>query len=141
MGDRINREVKFRERFRPYAPAVLAESGPEYFQDFQESPYMERTLSFRLEARERVPAVVHVDGTGRLQTVNRQWNPRFHGLLEEFHRLTGVPILLNTSFNVMGKPMAHSVEDAFGVFLGSGMDALAIGDYLFRKPGAPRDAG
>jgi carbamoyltransferase len=136
-GERINREVKFRERFRPYAPAVLHEHGPDWFEAYRESPYMERTLRFRPEARERVPAVVHVDGTGRLQTVKQCWNPRFHALLEAFHRLSGVPVLLNTSFNVMGKPIVHSAEDAFSVFLGSGMDAMAIGDYLFTKPETP----
>ncbi|SMF94933.1 carbamoyltransferase [Methylomagnum ishizawai] len=135
MGERINREVKFRERFRPYAPAILHEYGPEYFEDYQETPYMDRTLKFRPEARARVPAVVHVDGTGRLQTVKAEWNPRFHALLAEFHRLSGVPVLLNTSFNVMGKPIVHGVEDAMAVFLGSGLDALALGDWLFAKPG------
>jgi len=136
-AERINREVKFRERFRPYAPAILHEHGPDWFEAYQESPYMERTLRFRPEARERVPAVVHVDGTGRLQTVNPEWNPRFHDLLSRFHRLSGVPVLLNTSFNVMGKPIVHSMEDAFGVFLGSGLDALAVGDHLFTKPETP----
>lgn len=136
MGDRVNRDIKFRERFRPYAPAILAAHGPEFFEDYQESPYMERTLVFRPGQRQRVPAVVHVDGTGRLQTVKREWNPRFCDLLEDFHRRSGVPVLLNTSFNVMGKPIVHSVEDAFGVFLGSGMDALVIGDHLFEKPGS-----
>ena len=95
---------------------------------------MDRTLRFRAGVRDRVPAVVHIDGTGRLQTVKAEWNPRFHALLEAFHRLSGVPILLNTSFNIMGKPIVHSTEDAFGVFMGSGLDALAIGDYLFTKP-------
>lgn len=133
MGDRVNSEVKFRESFRPFAPSVLHEYGPEFFSDYQESPYMERTLKFRPEAKDRVPAVVHVDGTGRLQTVKKDWNPRFHGLLNRFMEETGVPLLLNTSFNVMGKPIAHSVEDAFGVFLGSGLDVLVINDFLFSK--------
>jgi carbamoyltransferase len=132
-GEKLNREVKFRERFRPHAPAILHEHGPEFFEQYQETPYMDRTLRFRPAARERVPAVVHVDGTGRLQTVKEDWNPRFHALLSEFQRRTGVPILLNTSFNVMGKPIVHSVEDAFGVFLGSGLDGLVVGDYLFTK--------
>lgn len=136
LGKRLTTEVKFREPFRPYAPAILHEFGPAYFEGYQEAPYMERALPFRPEARGRVPAVVHVDGTGRLQTVKREWNPRFHALLTEFHRRTDVPVLLNTSFNVMGKPMVHSVEDAFAVFLGSGLDALVIGDTLFSKPGS-----
>lgn len=137
MGVKVNAEVKFRERFRPYAPAILHEYGPEYFEDYQETPYMDRTLRFRPEARARVPAVVHVDGSGRLQTVREEWNPEFHALLTAFQRRTGVPVLLNTSFNVMGKPIVHSVEDAFGVFLGSGLDALAIGEYLFEKSACP----
>jgi carbamoyltransferase len=76
---------------------------------------------------------VHVDGTGRLQTVKRAWNPRFHGLISAFHELTGVPILLNTSFNVMGKPIIHSVEDALAVFFTSGIDVLVLGDHVIRK--------
>lgn len=136
MAERLNREVKFRERFRPFAPAILHEFGPDYFEDYQDSPYMERTLRFRPDVRERVPAVVHVDGTGRLQSVTAERNGRFHALLARFHELTGVPILLNTSFNVMGKPIVHAVEDAFAVFMGSGLDALVIGDVLFQKPPA-----
>ncbi|MGX2029899.1 MULTISPECIES: carbamoyltransferase C-terminal domain-containing protein [Methylocaldum] len=135
MGERINRDVKFRERFRPYAPVVLHEHGPNFFENYQESPYMDRTLRFRPTVLDRVPAVVHVDGTGRLQTLKQDWNPRFHALLGEFHRRTGVPVLLNTSFNVMGKPIVHSVEDAAGVLLTSGLDALVIDDHLFTKPG------
>ncbi|MFN5745705.1 MAG: carbamoyltransferase [Methylococcaceae bacterium] len=135
MGDTVNRVVKFRERFRPYAPSILHEHGPHYFQQYQESPYMDRTLRFSDEAKARVPAVVHTDGTGRLQSVKVEWNPRYHALLSEFHRLTSTPVLLNTSFNVMGKPIINSAEDAFGVFLGSGLDALALGDHLFTKPG------
>ena len=85
----------------------------------------------------RVPAVVHVDGTGRLQTVKSDWNPQFHRLLSAFHQLTGIPLLLNTSFNVMGKPMVHSLEDAVAVFMTSGLDRLVIGDWLFAKPEVP----
>jgi carbamoyltransferase len=94
---------------------------------------MDRTLRFRPEVRARVPAVVHVDGTGRLQSVTSRRNPDFHGLISAFHDRTGVPLLLNTSFNVMGKPIVHSVEDAFAVFLGSGLDVLVIGNRLFMK--------
>jgi carbamoyltransferase len=135
MKDRLNAQVKFREEFRPFAPAILHEHGPAYFHGYCETPYMERALRFRAEAAARVPAVVHADGTGRLQTVKAAWNPRFHRLLEAFHRETGVPVLLNTSFNVMGKPIVHSVEDAVAVFMTSGLDALVIGDWLIAKPG------
>ncbi len=135
MKDKINQRVKLREEYRPFAPSILHEFGDQYFEGYQESPYMERTLRFRAHMRAKVPAVVHVDGTGRLQTVKREWNSRFHDLIQYFHRLTGVPVLLNTSFNVMGKPIIHSVEDAVSVFFTTGMDALVIGDYLFVKPG------
>ena len=94
---------------------------------------MERTLRFRREIVDRVPGVVHVDGTGRLQTVKREWNPRFYDLISCFHDLTGIPMLLNTSFNVMGKPIIHGVEDALAVFHTSGLDALVIEDEIFEK--------
>jgi carbamoyltransferase len=132
--DRINVRVKFREEFRPFAPSILHEHGHEYFENYQSTPYMERALRFRPEAMARVPAVVHRDGTGRLQSVSAGSNPHFYRLLKAFQNLTGVPVLLNTSFNVMGKPMVHSVEDAVAVFMTSGLDALVIGDRLFIKP-------
>jgi carbamoyltransferase len=136
MKDRINDRVKFREEFRPFAPSILHEHGPDWFEDYQSSPYMERTLVFRPEVRQRVPAVVHEDFTGRLQSVTEEINPRYHALISAFYGLTGVPMLLNTSFNVMGKPIVHSVEDAIAVFATSGLDALVINDYLIEKQGA-----
>ncbi len=135
MKEKINSTVKFREEFRPFAPAILHEFGEQYFENYVETPYMERALRFRAQARDRVPAVVHVDHTGRLQTVKRGWNPLFHDLLRSFHRITDVPVLLNTSFNVMGKPIVHTVEDAVSVLLTTGLDALVIGGYLISKPG------
>jgi carbamoyltransferase len=137
IKDRVNERIKFREEFRPFAPAILDEHGPDYFEDYQGSPYMERTLSFRPDVRQRVPAVVHVDGSGRLQSVRRDLNPDFHALLSAFFELTGVPVLLNTSLNVMGKPIVDSVEDALGVFFLSGVDTLVVGDVLIRKDGLP----
>ncbi|MGH8498236.1 MAG: carbamoyltransferase family protein [Methylococcales bacterium] len=134
MKHKINSTVKFREEFRPFAPAILHEFGERYFENYVESPYMERALRFRAQVRDRVPAVVHVDHTGRLQTVKREWNAPFHDLLQAFHRITDVPVLLNTSFNVMGKPIIHTVEDAVSVFLTTGLDDLVIGDYLLSKP-------
>lgn len=133
VKDRLNSEVKFREEFRPFAPSVLHEHGDEYFENYRESPYMERALRFRSEAKHRVPGVVHVDGTGRLQTVKEEWNPRYYRLISAFHRATGIPILLNTSFNVMGRPIVHAIEDCVAVFMTSGLDALVIGDALFEK--------
>jgi carbamoyltransferase len=133
MKDRINALVKFREEYRPFAPAILDRHGEEYFEDYQESPYMERTLRFRKGVVDRVPAVVHADGTGRLQTVKREWNERFYELISAFHGLTGIPLVLNTSFNIMGKPIIHSVEDALGLFYTTGMDVLVIEDYFLEK--------
>lgn len=134
MKPKLNSQVKFREEFRPFAPAILDELGPEFFENYQTSPYMERALRFKPEAASKVPAVVHVDGTGRVQSVRRDWNPRFYRLLEAFYRLTGVPVLLNTSFNRMGKPILHSVEDAAAIFATCGLDVLVLEDYLFLKP-------
>jgi carbamoyltransferase len=133
MKDKINARVKFREEFRPFAPSILHEFGPDYFENYQESPYMERTLVFRESVRSKVPAVVHVNGTGRLQTVKPAYNEKFYALIRAFYDLTGIPILLNTSFNVMGKPIIHSIEDALSVFYTSGLDVLVIHDYLIKK--------
>ena len=136
MKDWINARVKFREEYRPFAPAIIDEFGPDYFVDYQPSPYMERALRFRDEAARRVPAVVHVDGTGRLQSVTEDSNPRFFALIDAFRVLTGIPLLLNTSFNVMGKPIMHALEDAVALFMTTGLDVLVIEDYMWVKPGA-----
>ena len=133
MKDEINARVKFREEFRPFAPSILHEYGPEYFENYQESPYMERTLRFRKAVYAKVPAVVHVNGTGRLQSVKAEYNPRYHALILAFYEITGIPLLLNTSFNIMGKPIVHSIEDALSVFYASGLDVLIIHDFLIRK--------
>ncbi len=130
---RINAEIKFREDFRPFAPAILHEYGAHYFLDYQPSPYMERTLRWKETVRTSLPGVVHVDGTGRLQSVTGGLTPKFHRLIEDFHKISGVPILLNTSFNIMGKPIVHSVEDALSAFLTTGLDALVLEDYLIQK--------
>ena len=86
IRDRINQDVKFREEFRPFAPAILHEDGPEYFEDYQETPYMERALLFKASVRDKVPGVVHIDGTGRLQTVKREWNERYYDLIAAFKK-------------------------------------------------------
>src|ERR1700751_1032754 len=133
MKDKINSLVKFREEFRPFAPSILDEFGEEYFENYQVSPYMERTLKFKESAKKKVPAIVHVNATGRLQSVRREWNPRYYDLIKAFYELTDVPMLLNTSFNIMGKPIIHSVEDALGLFYTTGLDALVLEDYLIEK--------
>lgn len=133
VKERLNARVKFREEFRPFAPSILHAHGDAWFEGYAFTPHMERALRFRPEVRERVPGVVHVDGTGRLQSVRERDNPAYARLIERFHAKTGVPIVLNTSFNVMGKPIVHAVEDAIAVFFSSGIDALLLEDRLFVK--------
>ena len=133
VKDRLNARVKFREEFRPFAPSVLDEHGADYFENYQTSRYMERTLRFKQEKAKLVPAVVHVDGTGRVQSVAREWDAVFYDLIHAFFKRTGVPLILNTSLNIMGKPIAHSVEDALGLFWTTGLDALVIEDILLCK--------
>ena len=131
--DALNAKVKYREAFRPFAPSILAEAGPDWFADYADSPYMERTLVWHEHVRARVPAVVHQDGTGRLQSVTPERNPAYAALIAAFADITGVPILLNTSFNVMGKPILHSAEDAILMFYTTGLDALVVEDWLVVK--------
>lgn len=131
--DILNAKVKYREAFRPFAPSILAEHAPDWFEHYQDAPYMERTLTWKEAVRARVPAVVHEDGTGRLQSVTAERNPRYHALISAFHDLTRVPVILNTSFNIMGKPILHSAEDAILMFYTSGLDALVIEDWLLVK--------
>jgi carbamoyltransferase len=133
MKDIINSRVKFREDFRPFAPSIMHEYGTDYFENYQESPYMDRALLFKESVRSKIPAVVHVDGTGRLQTVKREWNKNFYDLIAEFHRITGIPLLLNTNLNIMGRPIVHSLEDVLGMFYTTGLDALVIDDILIEK--------
>ncbi len=132
--DKINQQVKFRESFRPFAPSVLHEHADEFFEYYHESPYMDKTLRIHDAMQAKIAAVCHIDGTGRLQTVKQEWNPRFYQLISCFYQQTRIPVLLNTSFNVMGKPLVHTLDDALGVFLNTGLDALVVNDYLIRKP-------
>jgi carbamoyltransferase len=136
MRDVLNAKVKRREPFRPFAPAVLVERASEFFEIDQPDPFMTLAPRVRAESRDRIPAAVHVDGTGRIQTVDRETNPRYYGLIEEFGRLTGVPLLLNTSFN-RSEPIVASPEDAIDCYLRSGMDVLVLGDfYTSERPSA-----
>lgn len=133
MKDRINRAVKGREPYRPFAPVIAEEDVDAWFERSQPSPYMSFTLPWREARKAQVPAVVHADGSGRLQTVAPHSAPWMHALTQAFGALTGVPIVLNTSFNIMGKPIVHSVEDAVALFMTSGLDAVLIDDLLIEK--------
>jgi carbamoyltransferase len=135
MKDRVNSAVKMREGFRPFAPSCLREHADAWFdlRGLGESPYMLFTVPVRDERRAQIPAVTHVDGSARVQTVDRADNPRFHALLRAFHEITGVPVLLNTSFNVNEEPMVNSPEHAIRCFLGTKIDLLVIGDTVIEK--------
>jgi len=129
MKDKVNAVVKYREDFRPFAPAVHAEAASDYFLDITDSPFMLFTAKVRPEQQARIPAVMHVDGTSRLQSVDRALHPRFWKLIDAFSKRRGVPVVLNTSFNVQGEPIVATPRDAIRCFFGSGLDALAIGSY------------
>jgi carbamoyltransferase len=133
MKDILNARIKHREMFRPFAPSVLAEATGEYFENSYPCPFMTQAYSVRPEKREAIPAPTHVDGTGRLQTVTREANPRYWGLIREFANLTGVPVVLNTSFND-NEPIVCRPEEAIECFLRTKMDVLVLGDILVRKP-------
>jgi len=112
MKDTLNKRVKHRQSFRPFAPVVLAERAKEIFEGDEDSPFMLLAKRVRAQWRDKIPAVVHVDGTARVQTVREDQNPRLYRLLKEFDALTGVPVLLNTSFNVKGEPIVETPQDA-----------------------------
>jgi carbamoyltransferase len=136
--DRVNDAVKFRENWRPFAPSVLIDRASEYFDDFYPSPYMILTFWTNKEKAHEIPAVVHVDGSSRVQSVERSDNPRYYDLIEEFGRLTGVPVVLNTSFNLKGDPIVCTPKDAIQTFYTSGLDDLVIGDFVVSKSTPPR---
>lgn len=131
--DRVNSCVKFRESFRPFAPSVLAPSAPGLFERLEHSPFMLRICKVRPKATETIPAVVHVDETSRPQTLTAQDNPLFFELIEAFNGLTGVPAVLNTSFNVKGEPIVNNPNDAIECFKRSQLDALILGNYLITR--------
>ena len=134
--DTLNRRVKMRESFRPFAPAVLLEEAANWFEfgaTVRESPFMLRVVDVKPEMRELVPAIVHVDGTGRVQTLTRENNGRFYELVKKFHAETGVPMLLNTSFNRMGEPIIETPADAIACLLNTGLDCCVFEDRIVFK--------
>jgi carbamoyltransferase len=133
MRDIINQKIKFRERFRPFAPSVLAEAIDEYFVGAVHDPFMIQVYPVRPEKRDVIPAVTHVDGSGRLQSVSERTNPRYWALIRAFRDQTGVPVLLNTSFNE-NEPIVERPEQALDCFLRTDMDVLVMGPHLLQKP-------
>ncbi len=133
MKDYLNARVKFREEFRPFAPAVLAEHCQEYFQIGQQSPHMLIACQATEKAKQEIPATVHIDDSCRVQTVTSELNPPFYSLLEAFYEESGCPVLLNTSFNVKGQPIVNTPKQAIECFLGTNIDCLVIGAYFVEK--------
>jgi carbamoyltransferase len=159
MQSVMNLKIKFRESFRPFAPAILAERVSDFFEIDRESPYMLLTAPLREEkrfplteeqrglfgieklkaSRSQVPAITHVDDSARIQTVHPETNPRFHRLLKEFESRTGCPLLINTSFNVRGEPIVCTPEDAYRCFMRCDMDCLVIENFLLFKKNQPEE--
>jgi len=135
MKDVLNEKVKHREGFRPFAPSVLLEHAPEYFDLDCESPYMLLIAAVKDDKQSAVPAITHVDGTARVQTVTKNDNGRYYDLIKEFYNITNVPVILNTSFNIAGEPIAETPQDALRCFMSTEMDYLVIEDYLVEAVG------
>ena len=153
MQNDLNLKIKFRESFRPFAPSVLKEKSLDYFNLNDDSPYMLLTCKINKkkilnsntdiltgfdklgEKRSTIPAVTHVDYSARVQTVDAKTNPKFHALLSEFNKITGCPVLINTSFNIRGEPIVCSIEDSFNCFMGTNLDILVIENFILYKDG------
>ena len=133
--DVINASVKYREAFRPFCPSMLDEAKADYLVKPRDEPFMVTGFEARPERAPNIPAVVHVDGSLRPQTVTKEAHPRYHALIKAFGDLTGEPLLLNTSFNVKGEPIVCTPSDALRCFFDTGLDYLALGDFLIKKPG------
>jgi carbamoyltransferase len=138
MKEVVNTKIKYREPFRPFAPVILRERAPEYF-DYpdvakHEAPrYMLMVAPIKADKQDQLQAVCH-KGTGRLQTIERETNPRYYGIVERFGQITGVPVVLNTSFNLRGEPMVTSPRDAFNTFSNSHIDTLVMNTFVVKKP-------
>ena len=132
MKDILNLKIKRRESFRPFAPSILRESVLDWFELEDDVPFMMKVFPIRKDKREAIPAVTHADGTGRLQTVFADTNPRYHALIKAFEKRTGVPIVLNTSFNE-NEPVVCRPVEALDCFLRTKMDVLVLGDVVVRR--------
>jgi carbamoyltransferase len=132
MKDILNKRIKHRETYRPFAPSVLEERVGDYFERSDPSPFMLMVYQVRNDKRDRIPAVTHVDGSGRLQTVSAKTNPRYHALISEFERQTGIGLVLNTSFNEH-EPIVATPHDALSCYLKTRMDILALGNFVLSR--------
>ena len=143
IKDILNLKVKHREKFRPFAPVVPREEADAWFECDSPLPapadFMLMVYPIREEKKKLIPGVVHVDGTGRLQTVAREQNQLYYDVIKEFEKITGVPILINTSFNIRGEPIVCTPEDAYRCMMGTGIDFLVIGKFIIKREDNPRD--
>ena len=133
MNAKVNNAVKFREWWRPFAPSLKKEAAGEYLESATDSPFMILTAQVRREKRGVIPSVTHVDGSARPQTVEKEINPLYWRLIDEFGKRTGVPVVMNTSFNLRGEAIVNTPTDAIRTFFSSGMDALVMGSFLVEK--------
>ena len=133
MKDNVNYYVKHREPWRPFAPSILSESAIEYFEEAYPSPYMVLSFPVKQDKLEDISAAIHVDNTARPQTVKETVNPKYYNLISKFKKETGVPAVLNTSFNIRGEPIVNTPRDALRTFFSTGLDYLIIGDYIIKK--------
>ena len=133
IKDKINREVKHRESWRPFAPSILAKYAADYFENYHSSPFMLLTFKTRPEKEKDIQAAIHIDKTARVHEVSAQTNPRYHELVSEFHKISGIPAVLNTSFNDRGEPICMSPKDAIRTFSSTGLDALVLEDFILEK--------
>ena len=137
MKDHLNIRVKFREEFRPFAPSVLSEYQKDFFHINQDSPHMLMACKIKKDKKKIIPAIVHIDGTCRVQTVKKDINKKFYNLIKEFYKITSVPVLLNTSFNVKGQPIVNTPLQAINTFKSTNIDILVIDDYIVSKWAKP----
>jgi len=133
MKDKINAEVKFREAYRPFAPSAIVEAKDDFFDLEVEAPFMLKVCNVRKDKQHVIPAVTHVDGSARLQTVQKELHPRYYDVIKSLGNKTGVPVVLNTSFNIQGEPVVESPKDAIRCFFSTGLDFLVIGNYVLSK--------
>jgi carbamoyltransferase len=136
---KVNLKIKFRESFRPFAPTVLEENVAEYFDLDRESPYMLLVADVNPDKRDMIPAVTHVDGSARIQTISEKQNAKYYNLIKAFREKTGCAVIINTSFNVRGEPIVESPKDALNCFLNTHMDYLVMGNILMKKSDMPKD--
>lgn len=136
MKEILNTKVKYREKFRPFAPSVLEEKASKYFDIDIAAPYMLLIPPVHPDKRDLLPAITHVDGSARLQTVDKKTNPRYHKLISAFEKITGMPVVVNTSFNVRGEPIVCTPEDAYSCYMRTGIDALIVGNFMLTEKDA-----